>query len=178
MEPETEGTPIEDEMAGDCDVDMKYLGGEEFPLSYLLEETPVQRLLGLAETLRREPRKVRRRGFTAKGILTSAKVTAVIRELPQEGLQEVADEVAMLKQEAEKFGVDSEKMETGIQQELNVVVSEIYSPPRVARAARLLTKLGITPGFALVLISLPMMKMGARGTLTSRANGREHCTRC
>ena len=29
------------------------------------------------------------------------------------------------------------------------MVSEIYSPPRITRAARILTKLGITPGFAL-----------------------------
>ena len=31
------------------------------------------------------------------------------------------------------------------------MVSEIYSPPRVTRAARLLPHLGITPGFALDL---------------------------
>ena len=30
-----------------------------------------------------------------------------------------------------------------------VVVAEIYSPPRVTRAARLLSKLGISPGFAM-----------------------------
>ena len=35
--------------------------------------------------------------------------------------------------------------------EANLVVSEIYSPPRVTKAARVLTKLGITPGFALDL---------------------------
>ena len=33
--------------------------------------------------------------------------------------------------------------------EANLVVAEIYSPPRVTRAARILRKLGITPGFAL-----------------------------
>ena len=78
-------------------------------------------------------------------------MTAVIRELPEEGLQELADEVAMLRQEAEKFAVDSEKVEKGIQQELNVVVSETYSSPRVTSAARLLTRLGVTPGLALDL---------------------------
>ena len=33
--------------------------------------------------------------------------------------------------------------------EANMVVSEVYSPPRVTKAAKVLTRLGITPGFAL-----------------------------
>ena len=33
--------------------------------------------------------------------------------------------------------------------EANLIVSEVYSPPRVTKAAKVLTKLGITPGFAL-----------------------------
>ena len=33
--------------------------------------------------------------------------------------------------------------------EANLTVAEVYSPPRVTRAARLLPKLGVTPGFAM-----------------------------
>ena len=118
MIPETEESAVDSEMAGDNDVDMKHLGKEEFPLSYLLEESPVQRLLAFAETVRRDPRKVRQCGLTAKEILTDRKVSAIIRDLPPASLQELADEVTELKQEAEKFGFDSRKMERGIQQEL------------------------------------------------------------
>ena len=48
-----------------------------------------------------------------------------------------------------KFGVEYDNYEERVVDELSTVVSEIYSPPRVTRAARILTKLGITPGFAM-----------------------------
>ena len=102
MSPETEEPATDSEMGGDNDVDMKHLGKEEFLLNHFLEETPVQRLLAFAETIRREPRKVRQCGLTAKEILTDRKVSAVIRELPPVCLQELADEVTELKQEAAK----------------------------------------------------------------------------
>ena len=56
-----------------------------------------------------------------------------------------------LKQEAECFSVDQRKLRSGVKLELNTVVSEINSPPRITRAARMLLRLGITPGFALDL---------------------------
>ena len=54
-----------------------------------------------------------------------------------------------LSSEASKFGVEYDDYEKSILVELNTVVSEIYSPPRVTRVARILTKLGIMPGFAM-----------------------------
>ena len=83
MSPSAEESMSESEMAGDNDVDLKHLGKEEFPLSYLLEETPVQRLLAFAKAVRQEPPTERRRGLTAKEILTDKRVNAIIRELPE-----------------------------------------------------------------------------------------------
>ena len=93
-------------------------------------------MLAFAKTVRQEPPKEGRRGLAAKEILTDKKVNAIIRELPEACLQELVKEVTELRHEAEKFGLDPKKMEDGIQRELNVVVSEIYSPPRVTRGLR------------------------------------------
>ena len=79
--------------------------------------------------MRREPEQLKQRGLTAEDLLTDKSFTAVIQELHPEDFQELANRVNDFKQEAEKCCLDSQKMEKGIQQELNMVVSEIYSPP-------------------------------------------------
>ena len=90
-------------------------------------------------------------GWEPASLIPEKDVSRVIRELSPEHLQEIAAEMRDLKQEAECFGVDQQKMRSGVKLELNTVVSEIYSPPRITRAARMLPRLGITPGFALDL---------------------------
>ena len=47
------------------------------------------------------------------------------------------------------MGIECRKKMPVLYNEINFIVSEIYSPPRVTHAARLLKKLGISPGFAL-----------------------------
>ena len=49
------------------------------------------------------------------------------------------------------LGASKAEIQQAAIRELHTVVSEIYSPPRVTRAARMLPHLGITPGFALDL---------------------------
>ena len=81
----------------------------------------------------------------------SQEVPSLVREMPSEALREVAEEVAGLMASAAPFGAHKQQVQSAVCGELQAVVSEIYSPPRVTKAARMLPHLGISAGFALDL---------------------------
>ena len=91
-------------------------------------------------------------GHDICAMLMTPEVPCMVRELPKEALRELAEEITALQSSAMQLGASREAVQDAARQELHLVVSEIYSPPRVTRAARMLPHLGITPGFALDLI--------------------------
>ena len=80
---------------------------------------------------------------------SKSKCCQVIVQLLEDAKELLCQAMLQLVEEAEFFGAEDENHSSEMFQELNAVVSEIYSLPRATRAARLLTKLGIVPGFAM-----------------------------
>ena len=64
-------------------------------------------------------------------------------------LQWICEEVSDMYKEATYLGASITEEQPELWKELHHIVSEIYSPPRVTHAARMLPRLGVTPGFAL-----------------------------
>ena len=97
-------------------------------------------------------------------MLTAEELPSMVRELPREALRELAEEITALQASALQLGASKGTLQDATRKELRMTVSEIYSPPRVTRAARMLPHLGITPGFA---TSLSTMRTACHGTSTT-----------
>ena len=76
----------EGETAGDNDVDMKCLQHEEFPLAYLLEETPLQHLLRFAAEERMKAKGTLTTAWEPANLMQEEDISRVIRELSPEHL--------------------------------------------------------------------------------------------
>ena len=68
--------------------------------------------------------------------------------------KELSEEMLGLCEEASHLGSDYSKLGDALISEANMMVSEIYSPPRVTAAAKLLPSLGWVPGFAMDLTTV------------------------
>jgi len=133
--------------------DEKNEGNPDTDMGLLEHETPVERLVSLSREESEDA--VRQRadwGATrdiAVKLLWEGSAPPVISQLPNSAKEELAQEMSAMFEEAECLGANINQNIQSIRDELHVIVSEIYSPPRVTRAARILKKLNITPGFAM-----------------------------
>ena len=72
------------------------------------------------------------------------KVSTIISSLPENAIEYPGNEMVEFCRQAETVGTECRKKLMVLYNEVNLTVSEIYSPPRVTHAARLLKKLGIS----------------------------------
>ena len=89
------------------------------------------------------------------------KMSTIITSLPDSAVKYLGEEITSFCREAGRVGIDCHKKLSTLCDEVNLIVSEIYSPPRVTHAARILKKLGISLAFALDITS--WMKKASRG---------------
>ena len=131
------------------DTDMGVMAG------ILEAETPVSRLFKFSEEEYEtavEAKSHRKSNEDAvKSLLKEEHLCEIVQKLPEEGVNIMVEEIAGMFKEAEPLGLIAERHTKAVVEEINTVVSEIYSPPRATEAAEILAELNIDPGVVLDL---------------------------
>jgi len=118
-------------------------------------ETPVTRLFKICEEEYEDAVEAKSKRKSIEEAVTSMtkdkRLCGIIQQLPDTAVEVLIQQMSGVFEEAEPLGVIAERHSEAIVNEINAVVSEIYSPPRVTKTARILSRRGILPGFALDL---------------------------
>lgn len=122
--------------------------------SVVERDTPMERLFALSQDIFGEAVKTKASQPRSDDELKSEfmkeeRCSKMIYSLPHSARTELVEEMVGLCREAEHLGAPPARQVDALAKEANTIVSEVYSPPRVTKAARILKRLGITPVFAM-----------------------------